>query len=636
MDSYIKEIIEQLNYASDRYYNYGDSPLSDAEYDKLYDELCDYEAKFGIVYSASPTNKVGASVLDSVEKVQIEGKPMLSLDKVHSTEEIITWAKDKDIIGSVKCDGLSCRLTYQNGHLVAANTRGNGIEGQNITIHAEYFTNIPLIISKPGRYIIDGECVIKYDDFARINQNNEFANPRNTAAGTLNLLDMSIVKQRHLSFIAWDVIEGGNYTTFKENLTQAADLGFDIVPIGNSNEEILALAQEHGIPMDGAVWRFNDIAYGESLGRTDKFFRSAIAYKYEDEKYETELLDIEYIVGRTGILTPVAVLEPIDTGGSIVERCSLHNLSIMKSLFGTIEPTIGTKMTIVKSNQIIPMCIATGEVGKGNKIILIDTCPYCGEKLQINCENNSEKLYCPNEDCNCRLLNKLTHYVSKTAMDIKGLSKETLNKLMDWNWINNFKDIYTLSEHRAEWVKKPGFGVKSVDNILNAIEKSKHCKLEQFITAIGIPLVGSKVAKDLIKTFGTWEEFLFAVEDKFKFYSLPNFGNEMHKAITSFDYTEANNIATKYLDFKCAEAESANSSLEGLTFCITGKLSQARANIVAIIEAAGGKVTSSVSSKTNYLLNNDLESASSKNMKAKSLNIPIITENEFYSKFGLN
>lgn len=636
MDNYIKNIIEQLNEASSAYYNTGTSPLSDAEYDKLYDELCDYEAKFGIVYSNSPTNKVGAEVLDSVEKVKIEGKPMLSLDKVHSVEEINEWANGKEIVGSVKCDGLSCRLIYKNGWLVAANSRGNGEIGQNILPHVKCFTNVPMVISKPEKYVIDGECVILAKDWQIVNKNNEFANPRNTAAGTLNLLDMSIVKQRRLSFIAWDIIEGGDYTTFKKNLTQAADLGFDIVPIGNSNEEILALAQESGIPMDGAVWRFNDIAYGESLGRTDRFFKNAIAYKYEDEKYETKLLDIEYIVGRSGVLTPVAVLEPVDTGDSVVERCSLHNLSIMKSLFGTTEPTIGTKMTIVKSNQIIPMCIATGEIGKGDKITLIDTCPYCGEKLVINCENNSEKLYCPNEDCNCRLLNKLTHYVSKTAMDIKGLSKQTLNKLMNLYWISSIKDIYTLKDFRQSWVQEEGFGEKSVDNILSAIEESKHCKLEQFITAIGIPLVGSKVAKDLAKTFGTWEEFLFAVEDGFKFYSLSNFGGEMHRAITSFDYTEANEIATKYLDFERAEAESANSSLEGITVVITGKLSQPRANIVTMIEAAGGKVTGSVSKKTNYLLNNDTMSTSSKNVKAKSLGIPIISEEEFYTKFGLN
>lgn len=636
MDNYIKNIIEQLNEASSAYYNTGTSPLSDAEYDKLYDELCDYEAKFGIVYSNSPTSKVGAEVLDSVEKVKIDGKPMLSLDKVHSVEEIEEWANGEEIVGSVKCDGLSCRLVYENGWLKAAFSRGNGVEGQNILSHVKQFTNVPLIISKPGKYMIDGECIINYKNWQIVNKNNEFANPRNTAAGTLNLLDMSIVKQRFLSFIAWDVIEGGDYTTFKENLTQAADLGFDIVPIGNSNEEILALAQENNLPCDGVVWKINDIAYGESLGRTDKFFRGSISWKPAREEVETELLDIEWEVGRTGQVSPVAVYNPIEILGSECERASLHNLSIMEKIFGTLCPDRGTKIQVYKADMIIPQIASAESQSNGLPIALPEVCPYCGEQLIIKQENESKVLYCPNEDCNCRLLNKLTHYVSKTAMDIKGLSKETLNKLMDWNWINNFKDIYTLSEHRAEWVKKPGFGVKSVDNILNAIEKSKHCKLEQFITAIGIPLVGSKVAKDLAKAFGTWEEFLFAVEDKFKFYSLPNFGNEMHKAITSFDYTEANNIATKYLDFERVEAESANSSLEGLTFCITGKLSQARANIVTIIEAAGGKVTSSVSSKTNYLLNNDLESTSSKNMKAKSLNIPIITEDEFYSKFGLN
>lgn len=640
MDKYIKDIIDKLNNASDKYYNTGNSPLSDAEYDKLYDELCEYERQFGIVYSESPTSKVGAPVLANQEKVIIDGKPMLSLSKVHSDDEINDWAGDKEIIGSVKCDGLSCRLTYESGHLVQANTRGDGTTGQAILEHVRQFTNVPLVISKPGKYVIDGEAIIYTHNFDLVNQNGEYKNPRNLAAGSLNLLDMSIVKQRKLSFIAWNVIEGGNFETYTENLKQAEDLGFDVVPhtAERDNYKILEMAQNQGIPTDGVVWRFNNIAYGESLGRTDKFFRAAIAYKFEDERYETEIIDIEWQQGRTGKITPIAIFEEVDTGDSVIARCSLHNLSIMKSLFGTLEPTRGTKMIVVKSNEIIPMCIGTGEVGSGDKIELIKICPICGAELVVQKEYDSEVLFCPNNECNGKLLNKITHYASKTAMDIRGLSKETISKLMDWGWLNSLEDLYKLKEHRTEWIHKIGFGVKSVDNLLNAIEESKTCRLSNFITGLGIPLVGSKVAKEMTKQFSNWEDFIEAIDNDFKWFTIDGFGAEMHKAINKFNYAEAQSIAAEYLTFERAEAETAAQSLNGKTFVITGSvhLYKNRAELSSVIESLGGKVTGSVSSKTDYLINNAIDSTSSKNTKAKSLGIPIISEEEFQSLSGLN
>lgn len=643
MDNYIKEIIDKLNYASDRYYNYGDSPLSDVEYDKLYDELCDYESKFGIIYSNSPTNKVGAKVLDSINKINIPYRAMLSLEKCHTEEEISSFANEKELVGSLKMDGLSVRLVYNNGQLASAMTRGDSEVGQDITEHIKFFENVPLIIPYQTEFICDGEAIITLDSFKELNTNQQYKNARNLASGTLACLDVQECCNRHMKFIAWELIKSDeNYSNYSDKLNLLKQLGFEIVPyiiakdkFNQCNMELTQKAQELFYPIDGIVWKYQNVEYGDSLGRNAKCYLNAIAWKPAREEVETELVDIGWQIGRTGKITPVAYYKAVEILGSECEKASLHNLSIMEQLFGTLCPEKGTKIKVFKADMIIPQIASAEEHGAGLPIPLPEICPVCGAELVIKQENESKVLFCPNDDCNGKLLNKLTHYVSKTAMNIKGLSKETLSKLMDWNWVNSIEDLYNLKGYRADWVKKDGFGVKSVDNILNAIEESKKCRLDQFITALGIPLVGGKAAKDLCNTFVTWEEFLFAVEEKFKFFNLNGFGPEMHKAIVSFDYIEANKIATQYLDFETIGEETSN-SLSGLTFVITGKLSKPRATIVAQIESAGGKVTGSVSSRTNYLVNNDTESTSSKNVRAKSLGVSIISEEEFYTKFGLN
>ena len=626
------ELIKELNKASKDYYNFGTSNLTDKEFDEKLEQLKKLEKEMGLVYSNSPTQKIGAPVLGSIKKVKIQGRPMLSLNKVHSTKEITNWAKGQQIVGSIKCDGLSCRLTYEKGILISANTRGDGEIGGDITEHVKYFTNVPLYINKQDKYVIDGEAIIKLDDFEIINKNNEFKNPRNTAAGTLNLLDMSIVKQRRLSFIAWDVIEGGDYKTYSDNIVEASQLGFEPVfwTFETDNDYILLWAKKLNIPCDGVVWKYEDLTFDTT--RTDKFFNNAVAWKPANETYDTKLLDIEYTIGRTGKLTPVAVFEPVDILGSECERASLHNLSIMEQIFGTLCPDKGTPIKVFKADLIIPQVKTAEKSGDGLPIPILENCPICGEKLIIKQDNDSKVLFCPNEQCEGKFLNIVDHYAGKSGLDIKGLSKATLTKLMSWGWLNSLTDLYKLNTHKQEWYTKSGFGIKSVDNILSAIEASKKTTLNKFIAALGIPLVGSKVAKDLASHFGTWDKFMKAVDSKYEFYQLPNFGIEMHKAILNYNYAEARSIVAEYLEFETVQAETAD-KLSGLTFVITGKVYKVknRDELKAIIENNGGKVTGSVSKNTNYLINNDVNSTSAKNVAATRLGIPILTEEEFFN-----
>ena len=629
----MKNLIKELNQARELYYNFGTSPLTDKEYDIKLEQLKNLEAQTGIVYSNSPTNKVGYMVLSEIEKVKIPGKAMLSLQNLHTDEEVAQWRNKQDIIGSIKCDGLSCRLIYENGKLISANTRGDGKIGGNITEHIKYFTNVPLVISKLKRYVIDGEAIIKFSDFEEINHNEEFKNPRNTAAGTLNTLDMSTVKTRKLSFIAWDVIEGGDNETIASNLDEAYKLGFETVFYIKyyDNDFILNKAKELSIPCDGVVYKFNNIKYGEKMGGTEHHWSNAIAWKKPNQYYETKLLNIEYTMGRTGKLTPTAIFEPVEIDGSECQRASLHNLSIVEQIFGTLCPEKNTIINVYKADEIIPQIKNVVSIGSGLPISVPEVCPICGKPVKQETLNNSTNLICINQNCEGLLVNKLDHFVGKKGLDIKGLSKATLEKLIDWGWVKSYKDIFHLEEYKTEWSNKSGFGVKSVENILNAIQEGKNCKLDKFIAALGIPLIGSRTSKDLANHFGSWDAFVDAIKSGFKFYELPNFGSEMNLAIVGFDYTEAVELVNNYLVIATDEAKTAETSLEGQTFVITGKLNnyKNRDELKTLIEALGGKVSGSISGKTNYLINNDVNSTSSKNASAKKLNIPIISEEEF-------
>lgn len=622
-----KKIIE----AKDAYYNTDSPIMSDFEYDKLVEEYGD-------------ELPVGAPILNGIKKVHIIDRPMLSLDKVHSIEEINAFKKDKVVIASVKCDGLSVRLVYENGELISANTRGDGYIGGDITEHAHHIKGIPLIIPKSGHVVIDGEVVILKKDF----DSKRFKNQRNAAAGALALLDMNEVESRKLSFIAWDIISVDNeYKFYHEKLWTAwQNLNFMVVPYDilttkkTSAEEIqkvidycIEAAEKIGCPCDGVVFKYDNIEYGESLGATAHHFRDAIAWKPAIKEYETEVKDIEWTMGRTGQLTPVLIYNDIDIDGSTCNRASLHNITIMTQLMGGAFP--GQRVFIYKANEIIPQ-VSHAQTNNPKKIPGIQiptTCPYCGGDVEIRKDNDSEVLYCINPNCNGKLVNRLDHFCGKKGLDIKGLSKITLEKLINYGWLNNIEDIFTLNTYKTEWANKPGFGTVSVNKILNAIEESRKCSTAKFICAIGIPLIGKVASEALARKFGDYKTFREAVDNNSQeLYEIAGIGEVMIQTLLDYDFTEADSIFEKYIEeMRPVVSISTSNKLEGKTFVVTGKLKfyKNRNQIKAVIEEKGGKVTDSVSSKTDYLINNDAESTSSKNLKAKQLNIPIITEDEF-------
>lgn len=641
------ELKEKINKAKFAYYNTDSPIMSDKEYDNLIKE-----------YGEEPS--VGAPILDSIKKITITDKPMLSLDKVHSEKEIISFSNGYDIAASIKCDGLSVRLIYKNGILFSANTRGNGIEGADITEHIKYFMNVPLKILKTEKYIIDGEAIIYNDDFKIINKNQQFKNNRNTASGSLALLDMKVVKQRRLSFIAWDIIQGGCSSKYYHyNIEEAEKLGFTTVPmlildatkikqeeIKNINQTLLKEAKEKGIPCDGIVWRINDIQEGNNRGQTAHHFLNAIAWKPADEIYSTRLKYIDWTMGRTGVLTPVAVFDPIEIDGTIVERASLHNVSIMREMLGNCA-YVGEPLEVAKMNQIIPQIIEAGPkydygyvIGHGGVSAhdVIERCPICGGEVDyVTSPDGVINAYCSNPHCEGKLINRLDHFCGKKGLDIKGISKATFEKLIDWGWLGNIEEVFSLSNFRDEWIKKPGFGIKSVDKMLQSIEDARHTTLDAFISAIGIPLIGRTVSKDLLNYFETYKDFRNAVkDDTYDFSILDNFGEEMNKSIKNFNYTEADRIS-KYLFFESSIVNNniINNNLKGKTIVITGKLTnfKNRTEFKSVIEARGGKVVDSISTKTDMLINNDINSTSSKNKAAQARNIPIITELDFIQRY---
>lgn len=646
----IVDRVNKLNKASEAYYNTGQPIMSDIEFDNKLEELRQWEEESGIVLANSPTHNVGAIVLDNIKKVTHES-PMLSLAKCHSAEEVKQFAKGHTLVGSVKLDGLTCRLIYKDGELIKAESRGNGTIGNIITDHVKQFLNIPLHINKKGTYVIDGEALIKIDDFEELNKNGEYKTPRNLASGTLGSLDTSVVKDRKLYWYAWEVVEGDSDNSFYKRLLNAQNLGFDVVPCYNITinefnqlqthiDNFINIAEKENLPQDGVVFKFEDVEYGKSLGRTTDCFNNGIAYKVYNKSVETELIDIEYTMGKTGILTPTAVFKPIEIEGTIVERASLHNISVMKEIMG--RGWKGQHIGVFKANLIIPQIRWAEEDNEYKKtyIHIPDKCPICGQPTKIVKDNNSEILVCTNDNCNGKLLGKLNHAVSRDALNIDGLSEATIEKFINLGWLNSIQDIYHLSDHENEMKALDGFGKKSVDKLLISIEKSRKTSLERFLYSLSIQLLGKSASKMIAEAvdcdFDTFiDEMTIKGAEYFRY--LPGVGDTLISSLNAYWKNHYSDIIQLANEFKFEKPnlilDEVPNTLQGKTFVVTGSVNhyKNRDELKADIVAHGGTVAGSVSSKTSYLINNDVNSTSSKNQKAKSLNVPIISEEEFLS-----
>lgn len=624
----IHNLIDKLNVYT-KFYDEGHPVISDKEWDDMYFELQNLENFYGIYLSDSPTQNINYQVVNKLNKVK-HNHPMLSLDKTKSIDAIKSFLGNKDFICMAKMDGLTCSLRYLDGKLVSAETRGNGIEGEDILHNVLQVKNIPNKINYKEELIIDGEIICTYNDFKDFEK--EYKNPRNFASGSIRLLDSKESSMRNLTFIVWDIIKGLDEDRLSNKLLKANELGFTVVPFEvnlpeyKTIEQIMEIVKKSSsiYPIDGLVFKYDNCDEYISAGKTDHHFKGGIAYKFYDEEYETTLEDIEWTMGRTGQLTPVAIFTPIDIDGTEVSRASLHNISIMKEL-GLSH--YNCKISVYKANQIIPQISQVIEDNSQEVIVYPSICPICGCATSIHKDNDSEVLYCDNPDCEGKILNQLDNFCGKKGLDIKGLSKATLEKLMNWGWIENEKDIFMLFTHRTEWIKKPGFGVASVDKILAAIDTASETTLDKVIAAAGIKEIGSRVAKDIAAHYDTWADF----RKETNFLKIDGIGEVMNDNLINFVYKDIDYIVEHYLDIKSNQKEEVNNNLEGKVFCITGKLKhfKNRTELQADIENKGGKVVSSMSSKVTHLINNDNTSTSSKNLAAQRAGIPIITEEEY-------
>lgn len=644
----ISNLVEYLNNVSTMYY-YGNPIINDAEYDKYLKTLENLEKETGYILSASPTQHAGYIIKDKINIVE-HSSPMLSLKKVHNKEEILSFLNGKVGVMSLKLDGLTIRATYENGELVKLETRGDGHKGNDVLFHAKSFINIPMKIKTNNRFVVDGECIIGTNDFEKINKFSDvkYENPRNLAAGTLSGLDTEVSSKRYLRFVVWNVVEGGIYNSFISNLNIANDLGFTVVPcqiifVNNhrvSNEvyieELLdknkKLAENYNYPIDGAVIKYDNINYSNNFSNTEKYYGYAVAYKYEDETVETFLKDIEWTMG-TNKLTPVAVFYTVYLSGSNVERASIHNISCIEDL----KLGIGDKITIKKSNMIIPQIAEN--LTKSNSYIIPKKCPYCGEDTIVKQDGISKELYCTNENCKGKLLSRLTRFVSKQCFNIKGLSEAILKRFIELNFVKEPIDIFNLYMHEDEIKKLDGFGEKSVQKLLQAIEDSRTIKLENFINALNIPMVGSGTSKIIAKCCdGFVDKFFERLINDVDWSKLDGIGEEINSSI--YNWKKDNFDQTLRLSSYCFwsfqidigfKMPKVVDTLNGKTFCITGKLNKYnnRDELIKDIEEHGGKYVSSVTKKTDYLINNDTESMSSKNKKAKKVGCKIISEDDY-------
>lgn len=647
----IKQLIKELNNASYAYYN--QVPIMpDYEWDKMYDELVNLEEETGIVVlSNSPTHNVGYSVADKLKEVE-HNHPMLSLDKTKSVDELIEFIKNKDCFLSVKADGLTTSLHYINGKLIGAETRGDGVRGTECLQNVLTMKNVPKEIPYKDELIIDGETIIGWDTFREINdklsEDKKYKHPRNLVSGSLQLLDSKEAANRNMRFVAWRVIKGFEHKMPSKDLFEAKDIGFEIIPILkspriNQKKELVILlnqiresANSHNIPYDGAVMAIDDYKIAESMGRTDKFFRHSMAYKYEDELFETVLTDIEWNTSKTGLINPVAIFKPVDLNGAITTRATLHNITYIKDMM----LGIGDRIRVYRSNMVIPK--VHDSIDKSGNFKIPNKCPICGQPTRIVKENDSEVLMCENPDCKGKLLGKLVHAASRNALDIENLSESTIEKFINLGWLNSIKDIYHLSDYENEMKALEGFGKRSVEKLLNSIEESRNTNLQRFLYSLSIPLLGKSASMMIAEAVDyDVQEFASIMYDKGEkfFRYLPGVGDAIIDSLQTYWNKNESEFMSLTFELHFEKKKNPinlilnNTSLDGKTFVVTGSVHhyKNRDELKADIVAHGGTVVGSVSSKTSYLINNDINSTSSKNQKAKLLNIPIISEEEFLS-----
>lgn len=644
----MKELIGILNQASYAYYAKDTEIMSNYEYDALYDELMALEEETGMVLSNSPTVSVGYEAVDELPKERHE-KPMLSLAKTKSREELRDWLNGKEALLSWKLDGLTIVLTYQDGELLKAVTRGNGEIGEVITNNARVFKNIPHRIAFKGRLILRGEAVITYSDFEKMNaeisdEEAKYKNPRNLCSGSVRQLNNEITAKRNVRLFAFNLVEAietdGTPVDFdndRENqFLFLKKQGFDVVEYFRVNqdnimERIEYFAQTisgYDVPSDGLVLTLCDLAYSASLGRTAKFPRDSIAFKWADETAETTLLEIEWSPSRTGLINPVAVFEPVELEGTTVSRASVHNLSIMEEL----QLGIGDRIKVYKANMIIPQIAEN--LTKSGKMTIPQKCPVCGMPTEVRKEIDTKTLVCPNPDCEAKKIKSFTLLVSRDALNIDGLSEATLEKFIAKGFIHSFADIFRLNRFEDEITQMEGFGAKSFQNLMDALEQAKNTTLPRYLYAIGITGIGVANAKVLCKAFDNdFEKIKSATREEFA--DVDGIGEVLADGIVSYfsDEKKARNAQELYeqLHIEKPEQNDNEQIFAGMTFVITGNVYHYanRNEVKEVIEQRGGKVAGSVSSKTNYLINNDVASTSGKNKKAKELGIPIISEDDF-------
>ena len=638
----MKELVELLNKAGKAYYQEDREIISNYEYDKLYDELEALEEETGITLAGSPTVSVGYEAVNALPKETHE-TPMLSLDKTKEIEVLKNFVGNQKTVLSWKMDGLTIVLTYQDGKLKKAVTRGNGIVGEVITNNAKVFKNVPLQIAYQGELILRGEAIISYSDFEKINEQIEdvdakYKNPRNLCSGSVRQLNNEITAKRNVYFYAFSLVRAEGVDFNNSRACQFEWLkaqGFDIVEYRmvdskNLEETIQYFSDKistNDFPSDGLVALYDDIAYGDSLGSTAKFPRNAFAFKWKDEIRETTLKEIEWSPSRTGLINPVAIFEPVELEGTTVSRASVHNISILKEL----ELGIGDRIEVYKANMIIPQ-IAENLTRSGN-LTIPEFCPVCKKTTKIQKSNDVEVLICTNPECQAKKIKSFTLFVSRDAMNIDGLSEATLEKFILNGFIKEFGDIYELERYKDAIIEMDGFGEKSYENLIENIKKSSHTTLPRLVYALGIANIGVANAKVLCKEFDYDLQKLMRADEE-TISQIEGIGSVIAKSVTDYFKNEKNQRKLEhlltYLTFEKMKIETGN-PLSGKQFVITGSVNQFenRSAMKEFIENRGGKVTGSVSKKTDYLINNDTESSSSKNKKAKELGIPILSEEDF-------